>query len=363
MNLLPPRSDGLACMLDAARRTSPDGRARRPRSATLASACGRRPCVSAASGVPATVRGGRIPRRRHADRDRGVGWRALPGAQSPVAPPRRSARRCISPGTPPPRTGSTCRRNVASTEQEPSQARGRTSWTADSFSPAPRRSRPARIAKPALAQGGDGGLVLLPGRGRRPDHQDHRRLRRRLREGEPGDQGEARSTPAPTRRRIVKALTAHKSGTPPVTSVLLSTDMFTLIDEDAIVPFDDFVKTRRRQGVARRASTRLHENSQTGGKTWGMPFQRSTIVLYWNKELFKEAGLDPEEGARRTGTRWSSTREKLTKRDARRQRHAVGRADPVVGLPVLAVPGPHHAERRDPDERGRHRRPTSTSRR
>src|SRR5215213_3276291 len=27
---------------------------------------------------------------------------------------------------------------------------------------------------------------------------------------------------------IVKALTAHKSGTPPVTSVLLSTDMFTL---------------------------------------------------------------------------------------------------------------------------------------
>ena len=29
---------------------------------------------------------------------------------------------------------------------------------------------------------------------------------------------------------IVKALTAHKSGTPPVTSVLLSTDMFTLID-------------------------------------------------------------------------------------------------------------------------------------
>ena len=35
---------------------------------------------------------------------------------------------------------------------------------------------------------------------------------------------------------IVKALTAHKSGQPPVTSVLLSTDMFTLIDEDAIEP-------------------------------------------------------------------------------------------------------------------------------
>src|SRR5437763_11434401 len=42
---------------------------------------------------------------------------------------------------------------------------------------------------------------------------------------------------------ITKALTAHKSGTPPVTSVLLSTDMFTLIVEEAIVPIDPFLKT------------------------------------------------------------------------------------------------------------------------
>src|SRR5438105_14620333 len=41
---------------------------------------------------------------------------------------------------------------------------------------------------------------------------------------------------------IAKALTAVKSGEPPVTSILLSTDMFTLIDEDAIVPFDDLIK-------------------------------------------------------------------------------------------------------------------------
>src|SRR5882762_4281765 len=42
---------------------------------------------------------------------------------------------------------------------------------------------------------------------------------------------------------ITKALTAVKSGEPPVTSILLSTDMFTLIDEDAIVTFDDLIKT------------------------------------------------------------------------------------------------------------------------
>ena len=87
---------------------------------------------------------------------------------------------------------------------------------------------------------------------------------------------------------ITKALTAHKSGTPPVTSVLLSTDMFTLIDEEAIVPIDGFIKTDDDKKWMASFFPAFMENSRTGGKTWGVPFQRSTIVLYWNKELFKE---------------------------------------------------------------------------
>jgi sn-glycerol 3-phosphate transport system substrate-binding protein len=94
---------------------------------------------------------------------------------------------------------------------------------------------------------------------------------------------------------IVKVLTAHKSGTPPTLSVLLSTDMFTLIDEDAIVPIDGFAKTDDDRAWLKSFYPGFMANSQTGGKTWGIPFQRSTIVLYWNKELFKEAGLDPEK--------------------------------------------------------------------
>ena len=90
---------------------------------------------------------------------------------------------------------------------------------------------------------------------------------------------------------IVKALTAHKSGTPPVTSVLLSTDMFTLIDEEAIVPFDEFIKTDDDKAWLKSFYPAFMANSQTGDKTWGIPFQRSTIVVYWNKEAFKEAGL------------------------------------------------------------------------
>src|SRR3569832_443811 len=37
---------------------------------------------------------------------------------------------------------------------------------------------------------------------------------------------------------IVKAMTAAKSGNPPDVAVLLSTDMFTLIDDDLIEPYE-----------------------------------------------------------------------------------------------------------------------------
>ena len=114
---------------------------------------------------------------------------------------------------------------------------------------------------------------------------------------------------------LVKALTAHKSGTPPVTSVLLSTDMYTLIDDDAIVPFDGLASSAEDQAWLNSFYPAFMANSRTGGKTWGIPFQRSTIVLYWNKELFKEAGLDPN----RPPANWKEMAEyaqKLTKRDA-----------------------------------------------
>src|SRR3954464_2836862 len=114
---------------------------------------------------------------------------------------------------------------------------------------------------------------------------------------------------------INKALTAHKSGTPPVTSVLLSTDMFTLIDEEAIVPIDGFIKSDDDRKWLASFFRACVENSQTGGKTWGVPFQRSTIVLYWNKEAFKEAGLDPEK-APATWDEMQAMAAKLVRKDA-----------------------------------------------
>lgn len=130
---------------------------------------------------------------------------------------------------------------------------------------------------------------------------------------------------------IVKVLTAHKSGAPPTLSVLLSTDMFTMIDEDAAVPFDDALASAEDKTWLKSFYPAFMLNSQTDGKTWGIPFQRSTIVLYWNKEAFKEAGLDPEKAP----ANWAehlAFAEKLTKRDASGNTQQWGTQIPTTGF-------------------------------
>src|SRR6202023_3183507 len=97
-----------------------------------------------------------------------------------------------------------------------------------------------------------------------------------------------------------KALTPLKSGETPDVAVPLSTDMFTLTDEDAIAPFDDLLKTDADKAWAKSFYPAFMANSQTGNKTsdvktWGIPFQRSTIVMFWNKDAFKAAGLNPDK--------------------------------------------------------------------
>jgi sn-glycerol 3-phosphate transport system substrate-binding protein len=137
---------------------------------------------------------------------------------------------------------------------------------------------------------------------------------------------------------LVKAITAHKSGNPPTTAILLSTDMYTLIDEDAIVAIEDIAGTADDRAWIKSFYPAFMANSQTGGKTWGIPFQRSTIVLYWNKELFREAGLDPN----RAPANWKEMLEyaqKLTKRDASGNVTQYGVQIPSSGFPYWLFQG------------------------
>lgn len=93
-----------------------------------------------------------------------------------------------------------------------------------------------------------------------------------------------------------KALTAAKAGTPPAVAVLLATDVYTLIDEDVIDPIDDFTKTEEDKAWLAGFMPAYLKSAQTEDHLWSVPFQRSTAVMYYNKQAFKEAGLDPEKG-------------------------------------------------------------------
>ncbi len=112
----------------------------------------------------------------------------------------------------------------------------------------------------------------------------------------------------------IKALAALKSGKPAQLSVMFSIDLYELIEQDAIVAFDDVVKTDAEKAWLKSFYPTLMENGVTAGKTWGIPFQRSTIVMYYNKDAFRAAGLDPEK-APATWKELVEAGNKLTKSD------------------------------------------------
>jgi sn-glycerol 3-phosphate transport system substrate-binding protein len=131
---------------------------------------------------------------------------------------------------------------------------------------------------------------------------------------------------------ITKALTALKSGEPPNLAVLLSTDMFTLVDEEAIVAWNELAASDADKTWLAAFYPGFMANSQTGGKIWGIPFQRSTVVQYWSKAAFKEAGLDPA----RAPASWDEMvafGQKLTKRDANGNVTQWGVQIPTSGFP------------------------------
>jgi sn-glycerol 3-phosphate transport system substrate-binding protein len=93
----------------------------------------------------------------------------------------------------------------------------------------------------------------------------------------------------------IKALAALNSGEPAQLAVMFSIDAYDLIEQDLIVPFDDLIEGEEERAWLDGFYPALMANGEIEGQTWGVPFQRSTIVAYYNKDMFREAGLDPEK--------------------------------------------------------------------
>jgi sn-glycerol 3-phosphate transport system substrate-binding protein len=93
-------------------------------------------------------------------------------------------------------------------------------------------------------------------------------------------------------------------------------NLFLLKDLDAIIPLDSFIAKAGGEKYVNDFYPAFLKNSQADGKIWSIPFQRSTPLFFWNKQLFKKAGLDPN----RPPQTWAEVLEyaqKLTVRDAR----------------------------------------------
>ncbi|MGH1414934.1 MAG: ABC transporter substrate-binding protein [Pelagimonas sp.] len=135
-----------------------------------------------------------------------------------------------------------------------------------------------------------------------------------------------------------KAVTAARGGNAPQLSVLLSTEMFTLMDEDLIEPFDAYLTDAEQADWIGGFYPAFMQNSQTGGKTWGIPFQRSTPVMYWNKEAFAEAGLNPDVAPANWDELLTASKA-LTKKDGAGNVTQWGLRIPSAGFPYWLFQG------------------------
>lgn len=89
---------------------------------------------------------------------------------------------------------------------------------------------------------------------------------------------------------VTKALTAFRGGNAPQMAVIGDIEAWSLIDAGAIVAASDLANDAEGKkwidGFYPAFLRRID------GKVWGIPFQRSTVVMYWNKQAFEKAGLD-----------------------------------------------------------------------
>lgn len=90
---------------------------------------------------------------------------------------------------------------------------------------------------------------------------------------------------------MTKVTTAVQGGNPPDLAVLLSTELYTLLEMNAVEELTNLFP----QEYWNDFYEGFMGNTKSGDQIWSVPFQRSTIVLYYNKDKFREAGLDPEK--------------------------------------------------------------------
>ena len=121
---------------------------------------------------------------------------------------------------------------------------------------------------------------------------------------------------ADTRTKVLAAINA---GNTPAIALMFSIDLYQLMSTGKLYDYNSFCKTEEEQAWLNGFYPGFMENSRVpdgnGGYTvYGIPWQRSTIIMYYNKDAFREVGLNPDAPP----TTWAELEEyaaKLTKKD------------------------------------------------
>jgi multiple sugar transport system substrate-binding protein len=113
-----------------------------------------------------------------------------------------------------------------------------------------------------------------------------------------------------------KTLLATAGGDPPDISGIYLDNLCSFADRDALTPLDGFIQSDGSTSASflSRYAKAYADMGSYQGKVWGVPSTPSTYGLFWNKERFRAAGLDPEKPPR-TLAEMESISAKLTVRD------------------------------------------------
>ncbi len=88
----------------------------------------------------------------------------------------------------------------------------------------------------------------------------------------------------------------NKKNVAEVAGEILET-LLDLMDIDAIIPLDDFIAQEGGDAFISNFLEGFMKIARFDGKIWSIPWQRSTPIMYYNKDFYREAGLDPEKPA------------------------------------------------------------------
>ena len=91
-----------------------------------------------------------------------------------------------------------------------------------------------------------------------------------------------------------RTLTSSKAGNPADIALLTSADVWTAVDEGIIIPLQPLIDAEG-EGFLDRFFPGMLYDAKVADEFYAIPFQKSTPIFYYNKDMFREAGLDPEK--------------------------------------------------------------------